>query len=69
MYDPTMNNAEEVLNNLVTLFPKAMMLPPKYCMVFINHFNTGGPGAPLPKHTIPNSMNGLHRHEGSAEDS
>ena len=68
MYDPTQNNAEEVLNQLVTMFPKAMMLPPKFCMVIVNHFNTGGAGATLPKHTIPNCMTGLHRHEGSCED-
>ena len=37
-------------------------------MVYINHFNIGGTGANLPKHTVPNSMNGLHRHEGTTED-
>jgi hypothetical protein len=45
-----------------------MMLQPKFCMVFINHFNVGGAGAQLPKHQIPSSMNGLHRHEGTCED-
>jgi len=45
-----------------------MMLQPKFCMVIINHHNVGGAGAQLPKHTIPNCMNGLHRHEGTCED-
>ena len=37
-------------------------------MVYVNHFNVGGAGVPLPKHTIPNSMNGLNKHEGTSED-
>jgi hypothetical protein len=37
-------------------------------MVYINHQNVGGAGATLPKHNIPNCMNGLHRHEGTTED-
>ena len=45
VYDPTMANAEETLNQLVNLFPKAMMLQPKFCMVYINHHNVGGAGA------------------------
>ena len=45
VYDPAMPEAEDVLNKLVTLFPKAMQLPPKFCMVFINNFNVGGAGA------------------------
>ena len=68
VYDPQMPNAEETLNQLVTLFPKAMQLQPKFCMVYINHHNVGGAGTQLPKHTIPNCMNGLHRHEGTCED-
>ena len=68
VYDPQNPAAEDILNQLVQLFPKAMMLQPKFCMVVINHFNVGGAGAQLPKHQIPNSMNGLHRHEGTCED-
>ena len=37
-------------------------------MVYVNHFNNGV-GTALPKIQIPNCMNGLHRHEGTAEDS
>ena len=37
-------------------------------MVYVNHFNVGGAGAQLPKTAIPNCMNGLHKHEGTAED-
>ena len=49
------------------MFPKALGIQPKFCMVYINHHNVGSGGA-LPKHTVPNCMNGLHRSEGSAED-
>ena len=68
VYDPSNPAAEDMLNQLVQLFPKAMMLQPKFCMVFINHFNVGGAGAQFPKHQIPSGMNGLHRHEGTCED-
>jgi len=68
VYDPAQPNCEEILAQFVQQFPKAMTLQPKFCMVYLNHMNVGGPGAQLPKHTIPNSMNGLHKHEGTAED-
>ena len=45
-----------------------MNVQPKYCMVYINHMNVGGAGAMLPKHNIPSSMAGLHKHEGTCED-
>ncbi len=55
VYDPKTPGIEEQLNNLVNLFPKAMNLQPKFCMVFINHFNSD-PSVPLPTVTIPQCM-------------
>ena len=68
VYDPKQPSHEDQLTQLVSLFPKAMGLPPKYCMVFINHHDVGGGDAQLPKHTVPSCMNGLHKQEGTAED-
>ncbi len=37
VYDPSQPQCEDQLNQLVSMFPKAMQLPPKFCMVIINH--------------------------------
>ena len=66
--DPADAGAENVLNRLVSMFPKEMNLPPKFCMVFINHHNVGGSGE-FPNYQMPQCMKGLTKHEGSCEDS
>lgn len=65
VYDPAQPNHEDILTQLVQLFPRAMGLQPKFCMCYVNHHNAGGA---LPNHAVPKCMAGLEKHIGSAED-
>mgnify|MGYP001043566628 CR=1 FL=1 len=65
VYDPAQPNHEDILTQLVTLFPRAMGLQPKYCMAYVNHHNCNGQ---IPQHNIPKCMQGLTPHIGTAED-
>ena len=66
VYDPAQPNHEDILTQLVQLFPRAMMLQPKFCMCYVNHHNTSG--GVLPSHNVPKCMQGLEKHIGTAED-
>ena len=66
VYDPAQPNHEDILTQLVQLFPRAMGLQPKFCMCYVNHHNTSG--GILPSHNVPKCMAGLEKHIGSAED-
>merc|ERR1712166_544956 len=66
VYDPAAPNYEDILAQLVAMFPKAMMLSPKFCLAIANHHNTGGNG-PSNVH-IPKCMDALDKHNGTAED-
>lgn len=48
------------------MFPKAMMLSPKFCLAIANHHNTGGQG--VPNYQVPKCMDALEKHNGTAED-
>ena len=65
VYDPSLPNHEDILTQLVQLFPRQMQLQPKFCMCYVNHHNSGGN---FPNHNIPKCMAGLEKHIGTAED-
>jgi Rab-like protein 5 len=66
VYDPQAPNYEESLAQFVAMFPKAMMLSPKFCLAIANHHNTSG--GVLPSVQIPKCMDALEKHNGTAED-
>ena len=66
VYDPASPNYEDTLTQYVAMFPKAMMLSPKFCLGMANHHNTSGSG--LPQHQVPKCMEALEKHNGTAED-
>ena len=65
VYNPAQPGHEDILTQLVQLFPRAMGLQPKYCMCYVNHHNTNGV---LPAHNVPKCMAGLEKCICSAED-
>ena len=66
VYDPAAPGTDDILNQLVQLFPKSMSLPPKNCLAIANNHNTGGPTAPNAH--VPKSMETIDRHNGTAAD-
>lgn len=66
VYDPQAPNYEEALAQYVAMFPKAMMLSPKFCLAIANHHNTSG--GVLPSVAVPKCMEALDKHNGTAED-
>ena len=64
--DPASPNVEDQMAQFVQMFPQQMKLPPKFCMCYINHHNTGG--GVLPQTRIPKAMEALDKHIGTAED-
>ena len=64
--DPAAPNVDDTMSQLVQLFPQSMKLPPKLCMAYVNHHNTGG--GVLPQTRIPKAMESLDKHIGTAED-
>jgi Rab-like protein 5 len=67
VYNPAAPGTEDILNQLVQLFPKQMQLAPKFCLAIANHHNTGG--AIVPNAPVPKCMEALDKHNGTAEDS
>ena len=68
VYDPAAPGGEDLLNKFVTLFPREMKLKPKFCMIYVNHHNIGA-GSQLPKMApLPQNLDYLDKHHGTAED-
>jgi Rab-like protein 5 len=65
VYDPASPSHEEILTQLVAMFPKAMQLSPKFCLAIANHHNTGGSAEQA---RVPKCMEALEKHNGTAED-
>ena len=65
VYDPNVPEGEALMNQFVQMFPKAMQLQPKFCMVFINHHNSNGA---IPQVSLPKCMDSLDKHHGTCED-
>jgi len=47
------------------MFPKAMMLSPKFCLAIANNHHTNGQ---ILNVSVPKCMEALEKHNGSAED-
>ena len=54
------------LNKWVNLFPRAMSMQPKFCMVYVNYHNAQDGN--MAKVTLPANLEYLNKEYGSAED-
>ena len=66
VYDPQAPGGEDLLMKYVNLFPRAMNLQPKFCMLYVNHINAGSNVQPV---HLPKGLEQLDCSQGSAEDS
>ena len=66
VFDPQAPGGEDLLMRYINLFPRAMNLQPKFCMLYVNHVNAGNNAQHV---QLPKGLEQLDNVQGSAEDS